>query len=296
MPSPAATPQQELQRKLDAELTATDEELYRMLSILHSALVLTVGWASVVVGAGCVVPSGASESAWSWRLPGVIFLWHSMYLMGCGLARKVFADSPDVDGYPMWCYAMSIFHGACVLPILMALVCWEVVYPSSAAQVALIDGPWTDAPVHRYLQHALLAVISALLKDFLVLEQDATFVVHHLACIFGATMCLHIPMGAGLVVFNGCFQAEFASALYNAQCLWPRKAMKVAYLTVMAASNIGALLVGLRVWAYPIALEWRITYVVLDCLLVVLRSVGWALELQALVFVDGEMTKKQKEN
>ena len=219
-----------------------------------------------------------------------------VYFSACFAYQKWYSDG-YVAGYPLWSFFGSILHGLVVLPIILTFA-WRAhmlagghAMSNSLAASTFLRAPWAKGSFTTMLEHSHCAVIGFLLKDYSSLYPiglESGYVVHHLASVLGCSMCLMMPMGAGLTALNA-IQAEVASAIYSASLLWPNALTVLAYRLLMTASNLFVCYLSYEVWLYPIALGWRLPYAIMAVLLVALRQVALVLTL----FAEPEKPKKK---
>jgi hypothetical protein len=193
------------------------------------------------------------------------------------------------EGYPLWSYILGMFSGGVAMPLLSAAA-YLAASDTEASSLAIrtwtrhdVDF-WGSAPAsHMVLEQIHCAIIGYLLKDAVYSKGlSVPFILHHVASVGGCMMCLVFPTGATYVSLNAA-QCEFASAFYNATIMMPGSHVwRLAYWLVMLGSNSFAMYLSYVQFAvlHNIHIAWRITYISLASLIVLLRCGGWVLNLK----------------
>lgn len=80
---------------------------------------------------------------------------------------------------------------------------------------------------------------------------------------------------------------EFASSFYSFMCIFPNRLAKAWYFVHMPISNLGAAYITYLVFRAPIALWYRLIYLILAILIITVRCSGVVIEAQKTLAPTG---------
>lgn len=190
-----------------------------------------------VVFAASGLASMYTEEFWA-PLAAVAF-WAFVYtFLAAGFKRwphlAFGAAKPDIEGYARWSYKLSIVHQAVVLPVLV------VIGVIAGCSVFSWQGLLTPAAgLCAYTRHTFYATSGAMVKDFWIYRKpvELWMTMHHIATMYGCSLCLSLEHGAGLAALNA-FLGELSSASHNIRVLRPSRGTKALNIAAIGAVNL----------------------------------------------------------
>eukprot|EP00929_Paragymnodinium_shiwhaense_P110177 TRINITY_DN76959_c0_g1_i1.p1 TRINITY_DN76959_c0_g1~~TRINITY_DN76959_c0_g1_i1.p1 ORF type:complete len:265 (-),score=53.17 TRINITY_DN76959_c0_g1_i1:157-951(-) len=167
-------------------------------------------------------------------------------------------------GFYRWRWVLSALVQTVIFPALIGSA-----YVRRISQMPLsefLNAPATDdAVLERWYVYALFATQSRDMIPRMPAAASTTMIVHHWVVVIACLMALHTPQGFGYYVL-GTFALECGSLTYNLRTLYPKsKLLVVVYQTIMALSNIVAVLIGVAmVWTCELPMAIKALFLVAD--------------------------------